>query len=963
MFESIWHAIRSAFHSRLFAIVTTYIILFSILIGRMFQLQIIQGNEYEKKASIQNTKTRAIKSARGQIFDCNGKLLAGNEQSYAVTLEDTGDLKDNISKNTMILKCVNLIEKNGDKIEIEFPIRINKKGKLVYRVEKNAELRFKRDIFFKKSVDELSDEQQAMTAEEIYDYLRTTDKPNTTRFFSPEATDEKTGARIEPNYTREECIQIMTIRYALLMNMYSKYEPITISSNVNERTVAAIKESSAELPGVEIRTELKRVYNDSEYFSHIIGYTGLISSETLEQMQYAEDDTNAYSASDQIGKTGIEKEYESTLKGQKGEETLVLDSSSRIVSQNETRQPVSGNDIYLSIDSELQKAVYTLAAKEIAGVLLSKLVDSHSHGTKGKKASGILVPIFDVYDAILQNSIIDVNHFSASNATKLEKRIYSRFSDVKKKALAAIKKQLKYTDKTPKKSLSDAMNEYVDYIYSMLKTNEVLNTKDISSTDSEYRNYIKGKISLSEFLIYAIRNNWINLKNLDIDANYYSSEEVFDKIRAYVLDELVDDSAFDKRVYHVMVESEQISGREISLLLYDQGVIPMDKSFYNDLDNGVESPYSFIRSKIQSMEIQVGDLGLTPCACSVVITDVKSSKVLSMVSYPSYDNNKFANSVDPDYYGKISTSSASPLLNRSTQQKAAPGSTFKMVVATSVLEEGIINPYTRVRDKVTFDKINRPWPKCWSSVGHGNINVSQAIQHSCNYFFYEMGYRLGNGHKNIVDNEKGLSILKKYASMYGLTSKSGIEVPEAEPTFSDVDIVRTSIGQASNSYTPSQLSRYVTTLANGSTCYDLTLVDKLVDSTSGKAKKNKAREKDDLDVSSTTLSAIRTGMRHVVDAGSITKLFDKMPVHVAGKTGTAQISVNEPNHAWFVSFAPYENPEIAVIVMIPNGFTSANSAELASKIYRYYFDESSRKKLLEQKVSLPALGGDTVTGD
>ena len=959
MWESIWQGLRSVVKSRLFVLVTTYILLFMIIIIRMFYLQIINGEEYDKKASVRNTKERTIKSARGQIFDCNGKLLAGNEQSYIVTIEDTGELTDNISKNKMILKCINLIKKNNDKVELTFPIKITKKGKKVFNVEKNAELRFKRDIFFKKSVDELTEEQENMTAEQVFDYLRNTDKPNTTRFFSPELKDEKTGKLLEPKYTDEEALMIMTVRYAMLMKTYSKYEPITISAGVSEKTVAAILESAADMPGVEIDTEFKRFYNNSEYFSHIIGYTGLISEETLEQYKYADESTE-YSANDQIGKTGIEKEYEKYLKGSKGKETLVLDSSSRILQQNRSKDPESGSDIYLSIDSELQKATYIMAAKEVSGILLSKLTDSRSHGTKGKKASGILVSIYDVYDAILQNSIVDVSHFSSKNATTLEKRIYSRFSDVKKKALERIKKELTYNNKKSMNSLSEALNEYMMYIYTMLENNKVLSVKRSDSTDNTYQNFKKGKISLSEFIVYAIRNNWINLEYLDIDANYYSSEEVFDKISSYILDELNDDSTFDKKVYHVMVNDDQISGREVCLLLYDQDIIKKNDRTYAEIESGERSPYSFIRSKIESMELPVGDLGLTPSACSVVITDVKSGKVLSMVSYPSYDNNKFANSVDSNYYAKVSTSSAFPLMNRATQQKTAPGSTFKMVTATTVLEEGFIDPYTRVKDKVTFDKINPPWPKCWSSVGHGTINVTQAIQHSCNYFFYEMGYLLGNGHENVVDNEKGLSRLRKYAAMYGLTQKSGVEVPEAEPTFSDVDVVRSSIGQASNTYTASQLSRYVTTLANGSLCYDLTLVDKIKGVNESKAKKNKAKVKSELSLAPTTLTAIRTGMRKVVDSGSIAKLFDKLPVHVAGKTGTAQITDNEPNHALFVSFAPYENPEISVTVQIPNGYTSGYAAELARNIYKYYYDKSSRNELLKKKVSLPEISTDAV---
>ena len=194
-----------------------------------------------------------------------------------------------------------------------------------------------------------------------------------------------------------------------------------------------------------------------------------------------------------------------------------------------------------------------------------------------------------------------------------------------------------------------------------------------------------------------------------------------------------------------------------------------------------------------------------------------------------------------------------------------------------------------------------------------------------------------------------------------MTEKSGIELSEAEPTFSDIDIVRSSIGQGSNSYTPVQLSRYVTTIANGGTCYDLTLIDKIKDTKSGKKGKNSANVRNKLDFQSSTLTAIKTGMNKVVNAGSIKSLFQNVPVTVAGKTGTAQITDNEPNHAVFVSFAPYENPEISVTVVIPNGFTSSNAAELASNVYKYYYDKGARKQLLNKKVSSPAISSSRQT--
>lgn len=949
MFDGVLDSLKNIVKSRFFTLIVTYVLLFSILIGRMFYLQIINGETYDKEASLQKQKIKTIKSARGKIYDCNGKLLVSNEQSYSITLEDSGELKKNVEKNAMIFKCIQLIEKYGDKLDLDFPISRTTKGKFKFNVNHAAELRFKRDIFFCTASRKLKEEEKNMTAEQLFRYIRTEDRVNTIHFFDK-----------EEKYTDEQAIRIMAVRYALLMNTYSKYEPITLSSNVCDRTVAAIKESSAELPGVEVSTQMNRVYYDSEYFSHIVGYTGLISSETLAEMQDKNPKTE-YTSADQIGKTGIEKKYEEQLKGTKGSETLVIDSSSRVVSSKKTKDAVSGDDIYLTIESELQKATYKLAEKQIAGILTSKLVNGKSHGTKGKKASGILISIYDVYDAILQNSIVDVTHFAKSNATSLEKSVYQVFTKEKKHAINSVKKQMKVNNKTHGKELSETVSSYLDYVFSMLKTTEIFNSDTIDTTDATYKKYMDGKISLSELLMYAIKSNWINLDNLEVDNNYYSSEEVFEKIASYVLETIADDLTFDKKVYHSMVDKGTITGREISMLLYDQGILKKDDTTYAKLKAGMLDPFNFLKSKIRSLEISPGELGLTPCSCSVIVTDVKTGKVKALVSYPSYDNNKFANSVDSDYYAKISTSSASALLNRATQQKTAPGSTFKMVTATTALEEGIIDPYTRITDHVQYTKINKPWPKCWSNVSHGSINVSQGIQHSCNYFFYEMGYRLGNGHKNIVDNEKGLNRLKKYANKYGLTEKSGVELSEAEPTFSDIDIVRSSIGQGSNSYTPTQLSRYVTTIANGGTCYNLTLIDKIKNTKSGKKEKNSASVRNKLNFKSSTLPAIKTGMNNVVNAGSIKTLFQKVPVTVAGKTGTAQITDNEPNHALFVSFAPYENPEISVTVVIPNGFTSSNAAELASNVYKYYYDKGARKKLLNQKVSSPAISSNRQT--
>ena len=430
--------------SRIFTLIVVYVVLFSILVGRLFYLQIVQGEAYDEQATIKNEKQKTIKSSRGKIYDCNGKLLASNEQSYAITLEDTGEIESNKQMNEMILKCINLIEKNGDKVTVDFPITIDKKGRFKFTVDKNAQLRFKREIYFCKSVDELTDEQKNMTAEECFRYIRTSTAVNAIHFFDPLTEKNKNEAdakeKYEQNYDDATALKIMAIRYALMMNTYQKYEPITISSDVSLNTVAAIKENSASLIGIDVSEEAKRVYYDSTYFSHIIGYTGLISSDTLASMK--ENGDNTYTAADQIGKSGIESTFEEQLRGKKGSETLVIDSSSRVVETKDHKDATAGKDIYLTIDADLQSAVYQLTEKAIAGVLISKLNNSKSAGSKGKDAKNIRVPIYDVYCAIIENSLVDITKFSNPDASNLEKSVYQTFTREKKNSLKAVKRYL-----------------------------------------------------------------------------------------------------------------------------------------------------------------------------------------------------------------------------------------------------------------------------------------------------------------------------------------------------------------------------------------------------------------------------------------------------------------------------------------------------------------------------------------
>ena len=202
----------------------------------------------------------------------------------------------------------------------------------------------------------------------------------------------------------------------------------------------------------------------------------------------------------------------------------------------------------------------------------------------------------------------------------------------------------------------------------------------------------------------------------------------------------------------------------------------------------------------------------------MVATDPNTGEVLACVSYPGYDNNRLANTMDSDYYSKLLTNQSRPFYNNATQEKTAPGSTYKPLSAIAGLTEGV------------YEKIE-PNPKCWIyPSSHGNLNVSQGIQHSCNDFFYEVGYRLGLNNagdskldsdtsdgkstQNYYSSERGIAKLQKYAEEFGLGDTSGMEIPESAPQISDDNSVLSAIGQGTNNYTTSQLARYITAVAN-----------------------------------------------------------------------------------------------------------------------------------------------------
>ena len=932
--------------SRVFVLMLVFIVLSTILIQRVFVLQIVNGQAYLDDYKLQIQKTKEVQGTRGRILDRNGVVLADNKLAYSVTIEDNGDYDTVKEKNKIINatieKVISIVESNGDSIVNDFKIILNDNGEYAYSMTSEVQrLRFLADVFGKATIDKLSNKQKAYSAADLMHYL---------------CTDETYGYGLdEQKLSKEEILKLVTIRYSMGLNRYQKYVATTIASDVSESTTAAIMENLDTLQGVNIEEDSIRYYPDSKYFASILGYTGVISQDEYDALDEKESDS--YSLTDVVGKAGLEQTLDKTLQGEKGEIKLYVNSVGKVIESKQGKKAKAGNDVYLSIDANLQKAAYDLLEEKLAGIILSNLTTSLTYDrTQAEEGSDVKIPIGDVYNAFISNEILNVGHFETADAGETEKSVYASFSSKKEAVLADVMAQLSDSGAPAYKDCDEDMQAYLSYIISTVLTqNAAIIQKDsIDTNDSTYIAWENDEsISLYTYLNYAISKNWIDTSKLtdymNSDSEYSDQNEVYQGILAYISANLPKDSGFDKLIYKYMIRNEEITGSQIGMMLYEQGILNYDADVYNKLADGTMTAYDFMYSKIEDLEITPGQLGLEPSTGSVVVTDTKTGQLLACVSYPGYDNNRLSNVMDTDYYVQLSTGLSRTFYNRATQEKTAPGSTYKMMSSVAGLTEGVIGGGTYLPCTGEFDKIT-PSPKCWIyPSAHGSLNVVGAIQHSCNDFFYEVGYRLGQDENGNYDSSVGLEKLEKYASMFGLDQTSGVEIPESDPQISDTDAVRSAIGQGTNNYTVSQLNRYVTAVANRGTVYKLSLVGKTTDADGKLIKEYEPEVVNQMDeVSSSTWDLVHNGMESMVKNSSV---FSKMEIAMGGKTGTAQQSKVHPDHVLFAGYAPADDPQIAITVRIANGYSSNYAAEIGRDITKVYFDANAAKDLITGKAS------------
>lgn len=481
----------------------------------------------------------------------------------------------------------------------------------------------------------------------------------------------------------------------------------------------------------------------------------------------------------------------------------------------------------------------------------------------------------------------------------------------------------------------------------------------ISATTEPLVSYPSG--SLASHILGYVGN--ITQAELDGREDTYGINDVIGKVGIqYVFEEYLRgqngikqlDMSVDGNITDEYITKEAVAGSDVILTIDDNLQATTEKALANNIKKIASGGFS------KTSEAKAG---------AAVVMNVKTGEILAMASYPDYEPELFVNGISQkklDEYNK-----GDNIFNRAISGVYAPGSTFKMITAIAGLETGAITPTEKINDVGVYKKAHEPACWIWNSYGmtHGWLNVTDAIIHSCNYFFYEVGYRV------TIDN------IAKYAKYYGLGQKTNVELPmEEEGVVATRDKAKergdewqigetlsAAIGQSYNSYTPIQMAKYISMLANGGKPIDVSIVKSVIDVNGNQISKEEItkfvnaklglekQEKEDLNIKKENLEAILKGMKGVTseEGGTAYSTFADFNIELGGKTGSAQTDVNGKVNGWFVGFAPYDEPEVAVVVLVENAGSGSYTAEVARDILQEYFG-MNMEKVEENLTALPS---------
>ena len=794
--------LRSLIANRLFILALFMAALFAVLFTRLYDIQIVSGQEILVGPRVQTT-SREIVAPRGEIFDRNGQPLAINEATVTIKLDPN---VQGASDNEMLIAFVRLMDAMGETLVDDLPISATEPKVFLFGGSERRLNQWKRDMGLNEGI----------TAQQAYDNLMV-------RFQIPAA-----------ELTEHEARMVLSMRRSLHYQRFRR-NPITIAHSVGTATQAAIEERNQDFPGFFIDIDYLRVYPEGRYVSHIIGYIRRINSDQL--LQWAD---YGYTADSIVGQLGLERSFERYLRGHNGRILMETDETGRRLGILESESAAAGNNVFLTLDIGLQRELYHIIERQLTDIIIAKL--RANPWVAGARAQDTLSARQLLASMVSANTVAVAPILNAESGT-----------------------------------LSRPIRDFVE-------------------------------------------------------ANFEGDPG-------------------GERAFIAASVGNGITENRLLLAMYEQGIVhPTEAEFYRMLRGDLPST-PFIIRMLEEGYITPDMTNVRPNSASAVMIDVNTGAVLASVSYPSFDNNRFVNTFDNAYWNHVNTNPNSPMLNRAFVERRPPGSTFKMITATAAMENGFIGSGGRIACRFTFNRVGRPYAHCHSRHGTSN-NVEEAIAISCNYFFYELQFRMGNARDGT--SLEGIGLLNQYMIYFGLGQPTGVEIfdifasinaqgmgalPISSPEYrarrqgsrwTDGDSIRTAIGQADNSLTAASMAKFTATLANGGYRYQMHFLSHIETVNQAPVRRFEPVLEAVAPMSTSTVNTIHRGMLLTTTGsrGTARSMFAGFPVQVAGKTGTAQ-EAGWPNHTAFSAFAPFDDPSVAIYVMMPGSAQSSISAPAA----------------------------------
>lgn len=905
--------------------------IFGAIILRLAYLQLYKGEDYSDKANTKSRRLMAEKAPRGRILDTNGNILATNKQSYTLTYMSSEEGEKEFFST--INKVFDLLEKNDENIVDEFMLKIDENNKLYLEYKSNNEdtikaldLRFKKDrgfddpirkkLYSGKTASDLTDEEQAKIDEELlkitpdeifnkllksydmYELLEPTTDEEKSMYKDMDA--EELRDKLLEKYSLEEIRKYMVVKDAIKMQSYKGYKPVTIASNISKDSAFEFYQKLNDMPGIDVSLEPTRYYPYKDLASSVIGYVGSIDGGSAQRYEEKGYDVST----DQVGKSGIEYALEDMLKGTKGGTTVKVNSKGRKTEELFRLETFPGNDVTLTIDKNVQYAAEEAMKDTIQRLQTGQAGDGEVHPNATRGAAVAIDVNTGKVISMVSYPNVDLNIFTTPGAMtpEVNKQIFNPDYESFGSKLIANRKLNKTVDELfPKNSSGYREDKYDLYpkatfnyatmglippgsTFKPLTSVAALEEGVVTPTETIYDRgkynvhpELFGKAFGPECEVYSLRHETHG--PTDVTKALQVSCNYFYYETAY-------------RMY--MKNSQEQSKIEaldsIAKYAWKAG-LGTDPNSDNNRGTGIEisenvngETYSFETFKENIIRYAGFELS----------SYLEGGSYKGMFSFVPFDYSK-------------SDSDSVELANAKKELKAKITERLKLVGTDE--EKAGYDEYIK-QIKPLIKKVADNSPKYKENLKSANKDVDDQI-----------------------------SLIAKAIAQFVVHDK-------ANEITSPAQLVYASIGQGMNSYTPVQLANYIATIVNGGTRYKVTLVDKITTSDGEVVKTFQPEVLDEMNLKESTVEAVKQGMYKVnhESGGTGSSIFRNFPIQTGGKTGTATLSGNQKEYGReaygvYVSFAPLDKPEIAVVTVVYDGGHGFTSAPVARAIYEAYFKD------------------------